>query len=177
MGKMATISISGYVSIARDFFYFLQELWMEDFRHLNDTTVIEFIVSCHEYRPASMNNVCCAVRKIIGFLCAHGCTVPVETASYKAAPSRREIHPALESKELEDILAVPDRSTPVGKRDYAVLLLASFTGLRAIDIANLRFDNYEPKQGTIHLNQHKTGNPIGLPIPAGSMLGRPLFSL
>lgn len=165
-GKIAPLSIPGYVSIARDFFYFFQEQRMEDFEHLNDTNVIEFIVSCHEYRPASMNNVCCAVRKILEFLRIHGCTVPVETALYKAAPSRRKIHPALESKELEDILAVPDRNTPIGKRDYAVLLLASFTGLRAIDIANLRFDNYDPKQGTIHLNQHKTGNPIGLPIPA-----------
>lgn len=53
-GKMATISIPGYVSIARDFFYFLQEQGMKDFGHLNDTTVIEFIVSCHEYHPASL---------------------------------------------------------------------------------------------------------------------------
>lgn len=163
--KMATSSIPGYVSIARDFFYFLQEQGMEDFGRLNDTTVIEFIVSCHEYRPASMNNVCCAVRKILEFLRPHGCAVPVETVSYKAAPSRREIYPALDSEELKGILDVPDRDTSMGKRDYAVLLLASFTGLRAIDIANLRFDNYEPEQGTIHLNQHKTGNPVGLPIP------------
>ena len=165
-GKMAAISIPGYISIARDFFYFLQERGMEDFGHLNDTTVIEFIVSCHEYRPASMNNVCCAVRKILEFLYPQGCAVPLETASYKAAPRRREIHPALDSEELEEILNGPDRDTPMGKRDYAVLLLASFTGLRAIDIANLRFDNYEPEQGTIHLHQHKTGNLIGLPIPA-----------
>lgn len=165
-GKMAATSIPGYVSIARDFFCFLQKQGMEDFGHLNDTTVIEFIVSCHEHHPASMNNVCCAVRKILEFLCLHGCTVPIETASYKTAPSRREIHPALDSEELEEILDVPGRDTPMGKRDYAVLLLASFTGLRAIDIANLRFDNYEPEQGTIHLNQHKTGNLIGLPVPA-----------
>ena len=165
-GKMASISIAGYVTIARDFFYFLQKQGLEDFQTIDDMTVRDFIVSCHECRPASMNNVCCAVRKILEFLRAYGCTVSAETAMYKAAPSRREIHPALDGDELEAILNAPDRNTLMGKRDYAVLLLASFTGLRAIDIANLRFDNYEPEQEIIHLIQHKTGNPISLPIPA-----------
>ena len=165
-GKMASISIAGYVTIARDFFYFLQEQGLEELQTIDDMTVRDFIVSCHEYRPASMNNVCCAVRIILEFLSAYGWTVSAETATYKAAPSRREIHPALDRDELEAILNAPDRNTPMGKRDYAVLLLASFTGLRAIDIANLRFGNYEPEQETIHLTQHKTGNPIGLPIPA-----------
>ena len=165
-GKMASISVAGYVTIARDFFHFLQEQGLEDFQSIDDTTVTDFIVSCHEYRSASMNNVCCAVRKILEFLSSYGCTVSVGMATYKAAPSRREIHPALDRDELEAILNAPDRNTPMGKRDYAVLLLASFTGLRAIDIANLRFSNYEPEQETIHLTQHKTGNPIGLPIPA-----------
>lgn len=165
-GKMAVNTIPGYISIARDFFYFLQEQGIKDYGNINDTTVVEFIVSCHEYRPASMNDVCCAVRKILEFLCLYGCTVAVETVSYKAAPTRRMIHSALNREELEAILDVPDRDTPMGKRDYAVLLLASFTGLRAIDIANLRFDNYQPEQKTIHLLQHKTGNLIGLPVPA-----------
>ena len=160
-GKMASISIAGYVTIARDFFYFLQKQGLEDFQTIDDMTVRDFIG-----RPASMNNVCCAVRKILEFLRAYGCTVSAETAMYKAAPSRREIHPALDGDELEAILNAPDRNTLMGKRDYAVLLLASFTGLRAIDIANLRFDNYEPEQEIIHLIQHKTGNPISLPIPA-----------
>lgn len=163
--KISLITIPGYVSVARDFFFYLQEHRLEDLKSLRDEDMIDFIISCHECRPASMNNVCCAVRRIIEFLHSYGCNVSIDNVSYRAAPNRRVIYSALDDDELATILDVPKRDTPMGKRDYAVLLLASFTGLRAIDIANLRFCNYEPEQRTIHLIQHKTGSPIGLPIP------------
>ena len=56
-GKMAVNTIPGYISIARDFFHFLQEQGIKDYGNLNDTTVVEFIVSCHEYRPASIDRI------------------------------------------------------------------------------------------------------------------------
>ena len=164
-GQMSWISVPGYISIARDFFYYLQKSEIRDFRNLRDDDIVQFITGLHESRPSSMNNVCCAARKLMEFLGTKGCTVSSKTVSYKAAPTRREIHSALEEEELQIILDTPDRNTIMGKRDYAVLLLASFTGLRAIDIANLRFDNYNPGQRTIYLVQHKTGTPVGLPIP------------
>lgn len=164
-GKMTVTSIPCYISVARDFFYYLQEDGQRDFSDISNSTVLRFVKSCHEYRAASMNNVCCAMRKILEFLSSEGCNIDIVTASYKAAPTRREIYPALSADELKTILDVPDRDKVMGKRDYAVLLLASFTGLRAIDIANLCFSNYNSEQRTIQLVQHKTGNPIGLPIP------------
>ena len=158
-------SIPDYISIARDFFYYLETSRIDNIRDICDSDIIGFIGNCHEYRSASMNNVCCALKKILDFLSLKGCVVSREIAKYKAAPTRREIYPAFDSDELRIILATPDRATIAGKRDYAIIILASFTGLRAIDIANLQFSNYNPKQRTISLIQHKTGTPIGLPIP------------
>jgi site-specific recombinase XerD len=57
-----------------------------------------------------------------------------------------------------------DRSSGVGKRNYAMLLLASRLGLRASDIAHLKFSNIDWEKNEIRLVQHKTGNPISLPL-------------
>ena len=57
-----------------------------------------------------------------------------------------------------------DRCSAVGKRDYAMLLLASRLGLRASDIAQLKFCNIDWDKSEICLTQNKTGNSITLPL-------------
>ena len=57
-----------------------------------------------------------------------------------------------------------DRSGGVGKRNYAMMLLASRLGLRASDIANLKFSNIDWEKNEIRLHQCKTGNPVILPL-------------
>ena len=57
-----------------------------------------------------------------------------------------------------------DRSSSVGKRNYAMLLLASRLGLRASDIAHLKFSNIDWEKNEIRFVQNKTGNPISLPL-------------
>jgi len=44
----------------------------------------------------------------------------------------------LTKPEIDALLAAPDRATPTGRRDHALLLLAVQTGLRASELANLR---------------------------------------
>ena len=57
----------------------------------------------------------------------------------------------------------------MGKRDYAILFLASVTGLRAIDIANLKLDNLFRNDMTICFSQHKTGRENIIPLDAATM--------
>jgi site-specific recombinase XerD len=44
----------------------------------------------------------------------------------------------LTEPEIDALLAAPDRSTPTGRRDHALLLVAVQTGLRASELASLR---------------------------------------
>jgi site-specific recombinase XerD len=57
-----------------------------------------------------------------------------------------------------------DRNHAVGKRDHTIILLAARLGLRASDIAKLKFENILWEQSSIHLTQFKTGNEIKLPL-------------
>ena len=57
-----------------------------------------------------------------------------------------------------------DRESNIGKRDYALILLATRLGLRSGDIVNLTFDELDFNNNTITFNQQKTGEVQRLPM-------------
>jgi len=67
-------------------------------------------------------------------------------------------------KEIETMLAAIDRGNANGKRNYAIVMLAARLGLRASDIANLRFENLHWERCTIKFYQYKTGKSLELPM-------------
>ncbi len=67
-------------------------------------------------------------------------------------------------KEIELMIAAIDRGNPNGKRNYAIVMLASRLGMRASDIAGLQFENLFWEESKIVFNQYKTGNEIELPL-------------
>jgi site-specific recombinase XerD len=70
----------------------------------------------------------------------------------------------LSESELDDILAGVDQSTALGRRDYAILLLAIRYGLRPGDIRQLTFDNIDWRGRCIDLRQIKTGRSLVIPL-------------
>ena len=70
----------------------------------------------------------------------------------------------LSASAVEALLDAVDRSTPIGRRDYAVLLLAARYGLRPSDIRALCLEHIDWRRGQITLQQTKTGHPITLPL-------------
>ena len=78
---------------------------------------------------------------------------------------KREKLPSVYRKEeVVQIEASVSRTSGAGKRDYALLLLATRLGLRACDIAQLSFSNLDWDRNVIHLEQQKTGKEIELPL-------------
>jgi site-specific recombinase XerD len=66
--------------------------------------------------------------------------------------------------EAEKLLKAPNTETPMGLRDAAMMLLAARTGLRAIDIINLKLSNIDWRANEITIVQHKTGKALSLPL-------------
>lgn len=71
----------------------------------------------------------------------------------------------LTEDEITRILAAVDRESPMGKRDYALLMITSRFGLRSSDIRNLKAENIDWINHEIHITQVKTGEPLTLPLP------------
>jgi len=70
------------------------------------------------------------------------------------------------AEEVKRIESSVSRSSEVGKRNYAVLLLATRLGLRASDIASRSFTSLDWENSLIVLKQYKTGKEIELPLLA-----------
>lgn len=77
---------------------------------------------------------------------------------------REEIPSYYDADEVQVIESAVERNSGLGKRNYAILLLASRLGLRASDIANLQFSNINWEDNEISLTQCKTNDPIKLPL-------------
>jgi site-specific recombinase XerD len=70
----------------------------------------------------------------------------------------------LSQSDVDRILTSVDRSTPLGRRDYAILLLAARYGLRPCDIRQLTLDEIDWRGARIDIRQVKTGRPLALPL-------------
>ncbi|MGH3194214.1 MAG: tyrosine-type recombinase/integrase [Streptosporangiaceae bacterium] len=62
------------------------------------------------------------------------------------------------------VLALPDRRTPCGKRDYAILLLLATYGLRAREIVALTLDDIDWKRGRLAIPERKAAHSTAFPL-------------
>jgi len=68
-------------------------------------------------------------------------------------------------EDVSKLLESVDRGSPLGKRDYAMLMLAAKLAIRNGDIKQLKFDNIDWDNKRISFAQNKTGQPLTLPLP------------
>ena len=66
--------------------------------------------------------------------------------------------------EITRLLTAVDHSSAIGRRDYAVLILAARYGMRPSDIRQLRLDDLHWRDGVLAIRQAKTGRPLVLPL-------------
>ena len=88
----------------------------------------------------------------------------LKNRSRKLQSEREKIPSFYSEEEVRKIEQSISKTSGIGKRDYAMVLLASRLGLRVSDIAGLGFTNIDWDANQIKLTQYKTGNPITLPL-------------
>lgn len=130
--------------------------------------IIDYCKSLVEYAESVANNASCALRVFLRYLRAVN-LVAVDY-SYKV-PSftyhrRSKLPSLLKNEEVEKMLSSIDRSSAVGKRDYAIVLIARRLGLRSGDIRNLEFSHIHWESNTIELITQKNRKTLILPLLA-----------
>ena len=91
--------------------------------------------------------------------------ISMDISSFVPELSRHQPIPTVYSiEEINAILESIDRTKRLGKRNYAIIMIAARTGLRSCDIADLKFDNIDRKNKTLSLVQKKTGEYIEMPL-------------
>lgn len=70
-----------------------------------------------------------------------------------------------EHEDVDQLLSAVDRANPMGKRDYAILLLVTKLGLRVGDIRALCLGDIDWENSRLSFIQSKTQKRVDLPLP------------
>jgi len=111
---------------------------------LDVTFVGDFLIHVEDQRgnsARSRNARLAAIRSFFRFVAMKEPAYLLHCQKILAMPAKRYVRRTVEfldRLEINALLAAPDRSTWVGRRDHAMLSLALQTGLRASEIINLR---------------------------------------
>ena len=126
-------------------------------------------------RRATRSGVCQGLRGFLRYLHGAGHLVR-DLAPCVSTPSRyhNEVIPnGFSETEVQTMLAKArvDRS-PIGRRDYAILLLLATYGLRAGEISRLRLEDIDWRRERFRITQSKTGRAAQLPlmVPVGEAI-------
>ena len=118
------------------------------------------------YSPQSLRLIATAIRSFLGFTWMSGWTACDLRPAVGAVVTHRlgRLPKALSAEDLRRLLAVPDRRTTMGSRDYALLVVLSRLGLRAGEVAGLRLEDFNWRAATV-TPEVKGGRRLCLPIP------------
>ena len=126
----------------------------------------DYIISLSGYSFKKIELELCGIRNLIRFLYNNGVIADdISILIHMPKMSKQaKVPSAWTIEEIKSILAVIDRNSPIGKRDYAMIILATLTGMRISDIRKLKFKDIDWRKNTISFIQSKTGNPITNPL-------------
>ena len=150
------------------FFRWLADRQVSDLQSLSATHIRDFMPSLGSYRPATIAVHASTLRSFLTYLHFK----EILKVNLSCAVDRPRLYRwsepphVLDADTVEHLLRSVNRSTPRGKRDFAILLLAARYGLRASDIRSLRFENIRWREDRIVLTQSKTQRQLELPLRA-----------
>lgn len=144
---------------------FLTYLTTNNIKTVNEITekhILTFISS----HPTSKVNIISALRVLFRFWKENGIMDGrFDDLFYTYHVRKKERIPSFYTTiEVMTVEQSVSRSSGIGKRNYAMVLLASRLGLRASDIANLQFSHINWDNDLIIITMQKTGKVIELPL-------------
>jgi integrase/recombinase XerD len=164
---MAPGSVRLYAGIARLFLAERSEPLEDDLARLSAAEISTFVLRESRRRSVrSAETVVCALRALLRFLHVHGLIAEPLAAVVPSVARRREDLPrGLAAGQVRLLLDSCDRSRPVGRRDYAILLLLARLGLRCGEVAALELDDVDWRAGELVI-RGKGSRIDRLPLPS-----------
>lgn len=166
--SLAPRTTQRYVCIIRQFLIFIEQNGMQSFNGLTSKNVKEFVENAAINYKASISTLMVSIRKFLSYLADTGlASISPEWNLFNPAPRHRKLLPCFTDTEIDSILNHMDRTTPIGKRDYAIIMLALWTGLRGVDILDLKLSDIDWKKKVINVIQTKTNTGVQTELLSG----------
>lgn len=161
------VTILCYERTLKRFTNYLHGIGVETFSKMNPSHITSFLTDSINDIVRNFKSTLCHLRVLFRYLYLNGYTkddlslfIPKSNVLLK----RKHIPTTWTREDVNKILSCIDVANPVGKRDYAMILLVARLGIRVSDVIRLRFDNIKWEKNCIHITQYKTNEPLILPL-------------
>lgn len=138
-------------------FKYLESIRLYEIRDITAGTIVDYIKTTKQNRQRA---ILCGLRLYFTFINRQDLFAIVDGMhAYRA----KRIIPLLSDGEIQKITDAI-QSGAISNRDAAIVLFGLTTGIRAIDLINLRLSDIDWDNETISFKQSKTGNYVFLPL-------------
>lgn len=163
IGDLTTYNYRFYLT---NYLSFLNNREIETIGQITSWSNLQFIDSLRQRNPGTRHTILMIIKRFLRYLFERDFTPVDYSMSIPKDNCKKQAHlPSSFSRhEVKVLLDSIDRGGPKGRRDYAILLLASKLGLRASDITGLKFKHILWEQHLISFPQMKTKRNIHIPL-------------
>ena len=153
--------------IIRDLILFLDSAGIHDLNDVTAELMSRFTQTMVGLAPVTIAERLSALRQYFKYAFLNEyVTKPIEVFLPHPPQRLRTKLPTVWSEEqIEKLISSVDITTPIGKRDYAIILLGARLGLRIGDILSLTLNDVDWDKKLITVVQGKTREPLSLPLP------------
>jgi integrase len=120
-------------------------------RPLSRALLMEYRTTMDHLSPSTINVRLSAIRKLVGEARRNGMIGLEEADNLSEIPNVRQkgtrLGNWLTREQAKELLAVPDRSTLKGKRDYVIIALLVGCALRRQELASLKIEDIQLREG------------------------------
>jgi len=154
-------TLRGYIHCLRSFDRYLQQAGVTDLSTLSPAVIRQFVEEQTRTRSSSLRlqKATGIIRVFLRYLRRQRITATDLSPTLERLQHYRQakIPRSISWEQVRSILAAIDRRAPIGKRDYAILLLLLTYGFRANEVAHLMLDDIDWKRDRVCLRQRKGG--------------------
>lgn len=161
------VTILSYERTVKRFTNYLFSIGVKSFGEINPSHITSFLTDSINDIVRNLMSMLCHLRVLFRYLYLNGyhkddlsLFIPKSNVLLK----RKHIPTTWTREDMDKILSCIDVASPVGKRDYAMILLVARLGVRVSDVIRLRFDSIKWEKNCIHITQYKTNQPLILPL-------------
>jgi len=139
----------------------------KDLGKINHAVVVRYVERhARDGSPSAGQRMCGSLRAFLRYLhhlglnriCLAGCVPSIRQWKLASLPTY------LSAEQVQNVLDGCDRTSAIGRRDYAILMMLAKLGLRANEVATLTLDDIDWRSGEMRVRA-KDRQEVGMPIP------------
>lgn len=162
----SVVTIEHYTKQSARFLDYVDSHRITTCGEINLTLVNDYIKTLAGYAYKTVEQQLCSLRAFFKYLYKNGLIAVELSQKIPMVQARKQarIPSVWSASDLKKLIAAIDRGSPLGKRDYAIILLACRLGLRTSDIKTLKLENFHWEEKQLLFTQSKTRTRLSLPL-------------